>query len=110
MLKHAIQQCIDGRYVFCVMANDMEMQRAYRETAEYVTVAFPIARLEHTGCGKLYFDNGQIQFCTAGDPQFNWDLMKMTGAHPSCVILVDHYAVEYRFKKQIAAMHRWDHA
>ena len=41
---------------------------------------------------------------------FYWDQMQLLGAHPNCVVLVDHYAIEMRYAAMLRMLHRWDTA
>jgi len=38
----------------------------------------------------------------------DWENMRMTGAHPNCVLLVDHFAIESKFSQILAMLHRFD--
>lgn len=37
-----------------------------------------------------------------------WASMRLIGAHPNCVVLVDHYAIEQRFAPMLEMLHRFD--
>jgi hypothetical protein len=39
---------------------------------------------------------------------FDWDKMRLWGAHPNCVVLVDHYVIEARYAFLLWMLHRWD--
>ncbi len=39
---------------------------------------------------------------------FDWDTMRLLGAHPNCVVLVDHFAIETRFKSVLEMLHQFD--
>lgn len=39
---------------------------------------------------------------------FVWDLMRAPGAHPNCVFLVDHHAIEDRFSRIVDMLHAYD--
>ena len=42
---------------------------------------------------------------------FCWDTMTLRGAHPNCVVLVDHFIFEVRlrgYEKFLHGAHRWD--
>lgn len=39
---------------------------------------------------------------------FDWNTMRLTGAHPNCVVLVDHHAIEVRFATMLDMLHRYD--
>ena len=39
---------------------------------------------------------------------FDWPTMRLKGAHPNCLVLVDHYAIESYFSRMLAVLHRYD--
>ena len=39
---------------------------------------------------------------------FDWESMRLRGAHPNCVVLADHYAIETHFAKVLEMLHRFD--
>lgn len=39
---------------------------------------------------------------------FCWRTMSLTGAHPNCVVLVDHFAIESHFAEMLDMLHRFD--
>ena len=41
---------------------------------------------------------------------FEWETMRLRGAHPNCRILVDHYAIESRFNSMLEELHAYDKA
>lgn len=43
-------------------------------------------------------------------PNFNWETLTLPGAHPRCVVLVDHHAIEARFGKMLRELHHYDKA
>lgn len=51
-----------------------------------------------------------IKFETAASPgNFEWEPSpRLLGAHPNCVVLVDHAAIERRFAGILRELHRWD--
>lgn len=40
--------------------------------------------------------------------QYNWDTGRLEGAHPNCVVLIDHHAIERRYAGVIEMLHRYD--
>lgn len=38
----------------------------------------------------------------------DWERMRLIGAHPNSVVLVDHYAIEERFSKVLLMLHAFD--
>lgn len=52
-----------------------------------------------------------IKFETArerGLGNMDWETMSLQGAHPNCVVLVDHYAIESKFAAVLEMLHRYD--
>lgn len=50
-----------------------------------------------------------IKFETPHSPgNFDWERMRLIGAHPNCVVLVDHHAIEDRFSRVLAMLHAYD--
>ncbi len=39
---------------------------------------------------------------------FDWESLRLRGAHPNCVVLVDHYVIERRFAAILKMLHRFD--
>lgn len=37
-----------------------------------------------------------------------WESMTLRGAHPNCLLMSDHYAIESRFRKMLEELHRYD--
>jgi hypothetical protein len=46
--------------------------------------------------------------CPASLITFDWERMRLRVAHPNCVVLVDHYAIESRYASLLRMLHRWD--
>lgn len=38
----------------------------------------------------------------------SWETLTLTGAHPNCVVLVDHHTIEARFAGMLEMLHRFD--
>jgi hypothetical protein len=39
---------------------------------------------------------------------FCWDQMRLLGAHPNCVVLVDHYTIEMKYASILRMLHKYD--
>jgi hypothetical protein len=39
---------------------------------------------------------------------FCWDQMRLLGAHPNCVVLVDHYTIEMKYAPILRMLHKYD--
>lgn len=60
-------------------------------------------------CFKEGEPNLGIKFETPDSlPNLDWRTLTLRGAHPNCVVLIDHHAIEDRFAAVIAMMHRFD--
>jgi hypothetical protein len=49
-----------------------------------------------------------VKFESCSIPNFNWESMKLIGAHPSCVVLVDHFAIEKKYANILNMLHKFD--
>lgn len=89
MLERAIELDRDRKAVYIIAANKNH------------------ASLLLTMLGKMYpegvvsetaMEVGGIKIETPDSVMnFDWERMRLQGAHPNCVFLVDHYAIESRF-------------
>lgn len=63
-------------------------------------------------CAQLPVEIGEIhgiKFETPDElPNFNWKTMELEGAHPNCVVLIDHHAVETIWASILNAWVRYD--
>jgi hypothetical protein len=50
----------------------------------------------------------RIKFEPCAPSNFDWEQMKLKGAHPQCVTLVDHYAIEWRFERILEMLYRFE--
>ena len=82
-----------------------ELARAGR--AVYVVCGDPRAMEGEFGREKAW--SLGIKFESASSPG-NLDLerVRLVGAHPNCVVLVDHYVIEKRFGAMLEELHRYD--
>lgn len=87
MLVEAERLASDGRAVYVIAANMAE-----------------VSRLQ----SLLRSDSGvKVETCDSPG-NFDWDTLSLKGAHPNCVVLVDHYAIECRFRRILDELHRYD--
>ena len=102
MLREAIRLAEQRGYVFVICA-DTNHRAMLREMVR------EMVKCESAGEHKVYLNGGgQISFEHIMDPLFDPWGMRMRGAHPSCVTLVDHYAIESAYGHLFIEMHRWD--
>lgn len=74
--------------------------------------------LEHKAGIERRMDNEGIDFERLGIkveaqyhlPEFDWKTMTLPGAHPNCVVLVDHATIESRYRHLLEMLHRYDEA
>jgi len=89
MLEEAKALSTQGRAVYVVAAN----QHHAKQLA--------------CSLGKEW--NGQIKIETEGSlGNLDWETLTLRGAHPNCVVLIDHYAIESRFARVLEMLHRYD--
>jgi len=94
MLEEAIKQAEAGRAVYVVGAKANHVW-ALEEAVKDI-------------CGKSASSLG-IKFETAHTVgNFDWKTLTLRGAHPNCVVLVDHYAIEAEFARMLEMLHRFD--
>ncbi len=88
MMKEARQLSSQGKAVYIIAANERDAVRLRRELGN-----------EPHG----------IKVETAGSlDNFDWQSLRLLGAHPNCVVLVDHYAIEIKFAKILAELKRYE--
>lgn len=85
MLKHARALAEEGRQVYVVADNEDHARDFRRRVGKGVKIETP------KSLGNLV-----------------WEDMRLLGAHPNCVLLVDHYAIERRHRTILEMLHRYD--
>lgn len=55
-----------------------------------------------------HIDNGAIKFETCNSVNFDWYTGTIIGAHPNCLVFVDHCAIEQRYANVLAELHQYD--
>ena len=90
MMEDALQLARGGRAVYVVAANQRELERLRQLGGE---------EAQQLG----------IHFETPHSPgNFSWSNVSLRGAHPNCVVLVDHYAIESEFSQMLEMLYRYD--
>lgn len=93
MIKYAAEQAQKGRAVYVLAAND--------EHARLITsMAFDLLDTPE----RLPFKVETEQ--TLGNLDFH--SMALRGAHPNCLVVPDHFAIEHKFEHLYRMMHQWD--
>ena len=90
MLSEAVKLAEHGRAVCVIAADSREQERLHSLLGE---------RGDKLGI-KIETDSSPGNFC--------WEQMRLIGAHPNCVVLVDHYAIESRFGRILEMLHLFD--
>lgn len=91
MLEHAKRLALAGRAVYVIADNERDRRRLEIE------------------CFKTGEPNLGIKFETSGSPgNFDWEQMRLIGAHPNCVVLVDHHAIEDKYARVLEMLHAYD--
>jgi hypothetical protein len=91
MVQRAIQLNHIGKAVYIIAANLAEQHRIEHILPEHL--------------------RGQIKVETSDTPgNFSWEHMALIGAHPNCVVLADHFAIECHFAAILKELHAYDQA
>ena len=57
--------------------------------------------------GEALAEKLGVKFETAHEVGLDWEIMTVRGTHPNCVFLIDHTAIEQRYKKQLEMMNKY---
>ena len=87
MIEHARKLNSQGRAVYILAANEMERNR--------------IKDLVGKGTG-IKVESTHLF------PSWNWESLTLRAAHPNCVVLVDHFAIESKFSRILDMLHAYD--
>lgn len=90
MLDDAMEQARNGHAVYVIAASQRHKQI-----------------LEHMG-GEEAHKLGIKFETTHSMGNFNWQTMRLSGAHPNCVVIADHYTIESEFAAMLNMLHRYD--
>lgn len=91
MLEEAIRLQQEGRAVYVMVGSGSEKER--------------LENILYNGMGaskSIHVDNVHMS------QTFDWDLMRLNGAHPNCICLVDHAVIERKFSPVLEMLHRYD--
>lgn len=90
MIDEALRLSREGRAVYVIMDN-MERARYHQR------------KLDHE------YPYSGVKFETPSSPgNFDWGSLRLIGAHPNCVVLVDHFAIERKFGAILDELYRYD--
>lgn len=105
MLEAAIQEAEAGRAVYVIAADSRQKVMLEHRLDQLLKMKIPRRKGEQ----PLHGERMGIQFDTPESAaNFSWETLRLMGMHPNCVVLVDHYAIEERFKKILETLHRFD--
>ena len=99
MVEHAIEQAKLGRAVYILTDNERHAWQGRR-----------LVEVAYFNGGTLITTHGIKVEPVAAFDDFDWQLMRPPDAHPNCLFLVDHFAIEARFNFLLAMWHRFDEA
>lgn len=87
MLEEAVRLEQDGRAVYVIVSTRQEVK----------------------SIRSLLPEETSIKLETPGSlPSFDFETWHLMGAHPNCVVLVDHFVLEQRFRKILSEWVRFD--
>jgi hypothetical protein len=94
MMRRAISLAIQGRAVYILAAS-----KSHKKQLDEMR-----AKMEPRSTG--------IQFLDASDErdtaEINWHTLSLNGAHPNCILLCDHFALEVYFTRVFEEWTRYD--
>lgn len=91
MLEHAVQLAEDGRAVYILGASPAHLTTLKQQLGEELALKLGI---------KFETED------TIDD--FDWQSMTLKYGHPNCVVLVDHWCIEWKFSKMLKMLHAYD--
>lgn len=50
----------------------------------------------------------KIEIISSSRRDFNWETLTIEGIHPEAEVLIDHYAIEFRYAKILKELHAYD--
>ncbi len=90
MLNHAKELARQGRAVYVVAANGRHLHDLEVMAGE-----------EAQQLGIKFETDGSLG-------NFDWQNLCLRGAHPNCVVLVDHYAIECKYATVLEMLNRYN--
>ncbi len=97
MLLDALQLCSGGRAVYVIAANERERIKL---------------NMQIEALGRGPWERDEKAFVKVETVQsvgnLNWETITLRGAHPNCVVLVDHYAIETHFSRIFDMLTQYD--
>jgi len=104
LLSHAIAQAAQKKKVYVLYENPEHGKMMQRQCAKMC---------QGNIAGSIVYKpdawaSGVIVFETEKNMVIDWDSMTLPYNHTDCVLLVDHYAIESRFKALLAMLHQFD--
>jgi len=93
----------DGAYVIVVVARHSEIARLrdqfLHDFCEIAYVRIAEDKVSLVSGGSVLFTR---------DCCLDWRTMRFPSAHPRCITLIDHFAIESAFGPMLAMLHRYD--
>ena len=97
MLIDTLRLCNGGRAVYVVAANERERRRLNEQVDT-------LGRASYQKDGKAFIKVETPE--SLGN--LNWWAVSLPGAHPNCVVLVDHWTIESHFSQMLEMLTRYD--
>lgn len=88
MLNDAVRKARDGRAVYVVAADGNQAKEFERRLPDDLGI--------------------KVEIWGGVSAQLDIQSMRLRGAHPNCLILIDHYAIERAFGPLLSMLHRFD--
>jgi hypothetical protein len=93
MIAHAFELSEQGRAVYIIAANTRHAKDLQARVSLY---------------GIRVTHGIKIETPESVRSTFDWQALTLIGAHPNCVVLVDHYAIESHFEHVLQMWTRYD--
>lgn len=105
MLEAAINLASEGRAVYVMTASSQEKRRLEDFLDRILKESVRLRESVGPAGGRLGI---QFETTESTGQGFDWEQMRLVGAHPNCAVLVDHYAIEKRYARILEMLHRFD--
>jgi hypothetical protein len=107
LLREAVRLASEGKAVFVVsVGNRLLNMFRYMPEAHQTFQSHPVDRNQY---GHVW-TKGSLVFLSSGSSVIDWESLTIPGMRGmrNGVLLVDHYAIEEKFKKHLEMLHRYD--
>ena len=98
MLRDAVRLAEEGRAVYIMV----DSARAIHNLDNMAIEGIPFAAYN-----RMHGLGIQIE-CPSTLDNFDWEEMRLRGAQPNCVVLIDHFTIESKFSRMLKMLHQYD--